>query len=67
MCIRDSLTGAWIAHEVAAVPPTSLESLEDRLSGTEKESFLHFLRSMLKWLPEERRTARQLLDDPWLL
>ncbi|KAJ5399843.1 hypothetical protein N7465_010332 [Penicillium sp. CMV-2018d] len=59
--------GAWIAHEVAAVPPTSLESLENRLSGTEKESFLHFLRSLLKWLPEERRAARQLLDDPWLL
>ncbi|KAJ5362341.1 hypothetical protein N7541_003185 [Penicillium brevicompactum] len=59
--------GAWIAQVHAAVPSTSLESLEQRLSGTEQESFLRFLRSMLKWVPEERRSARQLLGDPWLL
>ncbi|KAI2794585.1 hypothetical protein POX_a01184 [Penicillium oxalicum] len=59
--------GTWIAHQDAAVPPTSLENLEKRLSRTEKDSFLHFVRSMLRWLPEERKTARQLLDDPWLL
>ncbi|KAJ6036063.1 hypothetical protein N7540_000342, partial [Penicillium herquei] len=59
--------GDWIAHEDAVVPPISLESLEKRLSGTEKESFLCFLRSMLSWLPEERKTARQLLEDPWLV
>lgn len=63
----DLLAGAWIAQADAAVPSTSLESLEQRLSGTEQESFLRFLRSMLKWLPEERRSARQLLGDPWLL
>ncbi|RMD44117.1 hypothetical protein DV735_g986, partial [Chaetothyriales sp. CBS 134920] len=59
--------GAWIAHQEAAIPPTSLENLEKQLSGPEKESFLRFLRTMLKWLPEERRTAKQLLDDPWLV
>ncbi|CAG8213933.1 unnamed protein product [Penicillium olsonii] len=59
--------GTWIAHEEAGVPPISLDSLETRLSGSEKLEFLKFLRSMLKWLPEERRTARQLLEDPWLL
>lgn len=63
----DILVGAWTAHEDAVVPQISLESLEQRLSGHEKESFLHFLRSMLKWLPEERRTAKQLLGHPWLL
>ncbi|KAJ5888087.1 hypothetical protein N7495_008128 [Penicillium taxi] len=63
----DSHQRFWIAHEDAAVPPISLKSLENRLSGTDKEYFLHFLSSMLKWLLEERRTARQLLDDPWLL
>ena len=61
------LAGAWIAHDDAAVPPISMEGLEKRLSGSEKGYFLDFLRSMLTWLPEERRTARQLLDDPWLL
>ncbi|KAF9239208.1 hypothetical protein DTO013E5_7855 [Penicillium roqueforti] len=59
--------GIWTAHEDAVMPWDSLESLEMRLSDCEKESFLRFLRSMLKWLPEERMTARQLLDDPWLL
>lgn len=48
-------------------PSIPLEHLEERLSGAEKESFLEFVRSMLKWLPEERRTARQLLDNAWLL
>ncbi|KAJ6014554.1 hypothetical protein N7540_009145 [Penicillium herquei] len=58
--------GNWIAHEDAIVPPASMESLEKRLSGPEKEQFISFLKSMLRWLPEERKTAKQLLDDPWL-
>lgn len=58
--------GAWIAHDEAAIPAVSLESLERRLSGYEKSEFIRFMRSMLKWLPEDRKTARQLLEDPWL-
>lgn len=63
---RDN-TGTWIANDDAAVPSVSLESLEKRLVGREKELFIQFMRSMLKWLPEERKTAKELLDDPWLL
>lgn len=63
----DTRVGGWIASEHATVPPVSLGNREKRLTGQEKELFLQFLRSMLKWLPEERRTARQLLNDPWLL
>ncbi|KAF2723595.1 kinase domain-containing protein [Polychaeton citri CBS 116435] len=37
-----------------------------RVAGREVEPFLQFTRSMLKWLPEERKTARELLQDPWL-
>ncbi|GFF68149.1 serine/threonine-protein kinase SRPK [Aspergillus lentulus] len=59
--------GAWIAHEDAALPLVSLESLEKRLSGQEKELYLQSMSPMLKWLPEERWTARQLLEHPWLL
>ena len=44
-----------------------MDGLEKRLAGEEKEDFIRFMRSMLKWLPEERKTARQLLEDPWLL
>lgn len=60
------MIGAWIAHNDAAVPSISLETLERRLVASEKPGFLEFLRSMLTWLPEERKTAKQLLNDPWL-
>ncbi|RAH71362.1 putative protein kinase [Aspergillus aculeatinus CBS 121060] len=60
-------SGAWVAHEEAVVPMISLGSLEKRLAGEEKAEFIRFMMSMLKWLPEERKTAKQLLEDPWLL
>ncbi|KAF2212024.1 hypothetical protein CERZMDRAFT_106270 [Cercospora zeae-maydis SCOH1-5] len=56
--------GKWKAN-----PPLSPDSLEDRLTqltGDSKTQFLAFVRSMLQWQPEKRRTARQLLEDPWL-
>ncbi|KAL1963422.1 hypothetical protein VTN77DRAFT_8323 [Rasamsonia byssochlamydoides] len=58
--------GRWKAEEHARIPTTSLEEVETRLEGRDKDLFLQFKRSMLKWLPEERKTARELLDDPWL-
>ncbi|TPX22276.1 hypothetical protein DIZ76_014144 [Coccidioides immitis] len=64
-CFNSS--GAWIAHADAMIPSISLEGLERRLSGQEKATFIQFMRSMLKWLPEERSTAKQLLGDSWLL
>ncbi|PLB37392.1 putative protein kinase [Aspergillus candidus] len=60
-------SGAWVAHEDASIHLVSLESLERRLSGQEKASFIQFIKSMLEWLPEGRKTARQPLEDPWLL
>ena len=44
----------------------SLEDSEKNLEGRNKELFLQFIRSMLRWVPEERKTARELLEDPWL-
>ncbi|KAL8667885.1 MAG: hypothetical protein Q9202_000350 [Teloschistes flavicans] len=44
----------------------SLESSFPSLQGDEKGEFLAFLRSMIDWLPERRKTARELLNDPWL-
>ncbi|RAL03725.1 putative protein kinase [Aspergillus ibericus CBS 121593] len=60
-------SGDWIAHHEAPVPSVSLETLETRLTGEEKELFLAFIRSMLRWIPEERETAKQLLEHPFLL
>jgi hypothetical protein len=36
------------------------------LDGEKKEQFLAFVASMLKWLPEERKTATELLKDAWM-
>ncbi|KAL7657761.1 hypothetical protein ACMYSQ_003921 [Aspergillus niger] len=59
--------GNWIAHAEAPIPDNiSLETLERRLTGTEKELFLDFTRAMLKWMPEERSTAGELLGHEFL-
>lgn len=44
----------------------NLEDLEERLEGENKSDFLSFLRGMLQWRPEDRKTAAELLEDPWL-
>ena len=36
------------------------------MRGKEKLGFIRFVKRMLKWDPEERNTARELLEDPWL-
>ncbi|KAM3416220.1 hypothetical protein BST61_g7826 [Cercospora zeina] len=36
------------------------------LDGEEKGAFLDLLSQMLHWVPEKRKTARELLDHPWL-
>ncbi len=46
--------------------PTDVR-LEDSvlaLKGKEKQLFLDFTKKMLQWLPEDRMTAKQLLEDP---
>ncbi|KAM5359202.1 hypothetical protein ACJZ2D_014664 [Fusarium nematophilum] len=57
--------GNWKA-EVEIQKDLSLESSEQFLEGTDKKQFLDFMRGMLQWRPEDRKTARQLLEDPWL-
>lgn len=44
-------------------------SLADSLrqvEGEEKILFHNFIMRMLRWMPEERSTTRELLVDPWL-
>lgn len=48
------------------MPQLSLEKSVSALGGEAKEQFLNFIRSMLKWLPEERKRASELLKDPWM-
>ncbi|KAI9843644.1 MAG: hypothetical protein M1837_006226 [Sclerophora amabilis] len=37
------------------------------LEGQDKKLFLEFMSKMLQWLPEDRKNARELLEDDWLL
>lgn len=36
------------------------------LEGEEKQEFLSFAKKMLQWLLEERKPAKELVEDPWL-
>ncbi|KAF7187460.1 Serine/threonine-protein kinase SRPK [Pseudocercospora fuligena] len=56
--------GKFIAE--VPVPKTTLAELETNLEGTEQDRFLTFMQGMLRWRPEDRKTAKQLLEDPWL-
>ncbi|KFY83874.1 hypothetical protein V500_09834 [Pseudogymnoascus sp. VKM F-4518 (FW-2643)] len=56
--------GEW--KGLAEIPRTSLEESEENLDGKDKRQFLEFMRKMLKWRPEERSSAKELLQDTWL-
>lgn len=57
--------GEWLGEGGVTIPNTSLERLEEKLNGNGQQSFLQFTRSMLQWTPETRKTAKELLKDPW--
>lgn len=58
--------GQW-KPDIALPETTSLEKSEKFLEeGKNKELFMEFMRGMLQWRPEDRKTAKELLDDPWL-
>ncbi|KAI9842414.1 MAG: hypothetical protein M1837_007159 [Sclerophora amabilis] len=73
---RDFLQRSAIAAEyfdehgnwkgAADIPAISLEASERNLEGKNKVLFLQFMRKMLRWVPEERESAKELLEDPWL-
>ncbi|KAK7423335.1 hypothetical protein QQX98_001126 [Neonectria punicea] len=49
---------------------TGTRKWEDEAPGCipehEKEAFFRFMRRMLRWQPDERPKAGELMDDPWL-
>jgi hypothetical protein len=57
-------TGRW-RHDIKVAEHASLETSEENLEGRNKDMFLAFMRGMLQWQPEDRKTAKGLLQDPW--
>ncbi|KAL5114618.1 hypothetical protein ACEQ8H_007523 [Pleosporales sp. CAS-2024a] len=60
------MKGQWKGAGGAVVPPLSLDDTITAVDGECKRLFLDFIKSMLDWLPEKRKTASELLKDPWL-
>ncbi|MCJ1411024.1 hypothetical protein MMC19_005112 [Ptychographa xylographoides] len=44
----------------------NFENLETVLEGDNKKLFIGLMRRMLQWLPENRPSAKELIDDPWI-
>lgn len=61
----ENIQGQW--RGFAPIPDISLEQLADDLEGENKEGYLEFLQRILRWLPEERPRAEELVFDPWLM
>ncbi|PWY78378.1 U4/U6 small nuclear ribonucleo protein PRP4 [Aspergillus heteromorphus CBS 117.55] len=57
--------GNW--KNLVPIPDRSLEKLAEGIQGEDVEGFLGWLRMALRWNPEDRPTATDLLMDPWLL
>ncbi|KAI1459204.1 kinase domain protein [Annulohypoxylon moriforme] len=57
--------GQWKAA-VKVPRHASFEKSVFYVEGKEKQAFIKFVRGMLQWRPEDRKTAKQLLNDPWL-
>ncbi|KAK8112456.1 kinase domain-containing protein [Apiospora sp. TS-2023a] len=57
--------GNWIA--ATPIPDQSLETLETKLEGEDKERLLALCRKILRWLPEKRPAAEGLYYDDFLL
>ncbi|KAG6018178.1 hypothetical protein E4U43_007261 [Claviceps pusilla] len=56
--------GTW--HGIVPIPwEKTMEAAETKLE--DKSKFLQFMRRTLAWDPSKRPTARELLDDPWLV
>lgn len=58
-------TGKW-KQDLEIPTGVSLEESGEFIDGQNKEMFMAFMRGMLQWRPEDRKTAKELLQDPWL-
>lgn len=62
--VTDSFPDEFLHNEL--IPNRSLEDMTTFLEEKDRQAFLSFVRDMLAWLPEDRKTARELMDHPFL-
>ncbi|KXJ86672.1 serine threonine protein kinase, CMGC group [Microdochium bolleyi] len=58
--------GADFAGGIPLPKPVTLGSIEERLEGQNKASFLRMMNSMLQWDPAKRHTASELMVADWI-
>lgn len=61
-CFHDD--GSIVEPEIEET--TTLERCVENIDGEEKEAFISFLRTVMVIDPEKRKTAAELVDEPWL-
>lgn len=49
------------------IPDISLERMDLKLEGIEKQQFIAFMRKILQWNPEDREDSEGIYWDEWLL
>ncbi|WEW60805.1 serine/threonine protein kinase [Emydomyces testavorans] len=59
--------GQWELRDPIPRPKVHLGIWAESLNGTEKENFLALLGSMMQIDPNRRKSAAELLKEPWLL
>lgn len=57
----------WLRIGVWKGEPVKPKPLEGSLEGEEARQLLDLLTGMVRWVPEERKSARELLGHPWLV
>ena len=58
--------GQFEGTTIAPSDFNSESSIRNIDNDEDKRLFIEFVQRMIKWLPEERSTAKELLQDPWL-
>jgi len=61
-----SAKGEVSNETLESILESSLERVEQTMTVEGSEAFLTFLRRTLTWTEEERATASELINDPWI-
>ncbi|KAK3065179.1 hypothetical protein LTS18_007065 [Coniosporium uncinatum] len=58
--------GEFMRRDLISLKRNLSNAVPECIVDEDKELFLNFMRRMLCWLPEDRATAKELKEDPWL-